>query len=659
MSMKLTKELKNEFNEVLSHKLGLSIDTINERYQKFDALAQSGAIPESDTLYARMRMVGAHLCVLKGDFNTALDLLNQVLELTRKTGDRDCGFHCRNNIALVQKQLGNNFEAIEIWEKLLEEELSPNVRAMYLSNLGIAYTKALKSRQAIDSYFEALDLLQNDNGDGLKADLFNNLGNIHREIGSLNKALLYYKKALKLYQKNSDNRRLALIYNNLCAVYNEMQKLDEAERYGELALKYYEEYLPEYERTAVLNNIAATSTMQKRINKADSYYHKSLKLALKHNDHHMQNMLLNNLAILALNQENYDVALDYARKARTMASERQDRKAEKIAVSTIKDIWHGKRDFSQAYLAQCLEIELERMIEHNNPIAKVAQAEAEHLQKRLRSQVEMYRKQNADLGISNKIIHEKTQELETQNNLLSTTNALLNRIISVIAHDLRGPVAAIDQAAQLIQRTQSSEQQNELIKHLSGTASDTKRLIDELLDIATKYKIGMEDQESRFELMETIRQSISLAEKVAVTKEISILLHSNTEELWVTSSQPRLKMILRNLLANAVKFSHPQSNIRVRVEQDKEKLVISVCDQGVGMTQQQIDLIKAGASYSHFGTKHEKGFGMGLVFVLEAVLQTKAKLDITSESGKGSCFSVIYQLADIHCEYRLVQESRQ
>lgn len=76
-------------------------------------------------------------------------------------------------------------------------------------------------------------------------------------------------------------------------------------------------------------------------------------------------------------------------------------------------------------------------------------------------------------------------------------------------------------------------------------------------------------------------------------------------------------------------------------------MILQVSDGGVGMRPSQIEKIMAGASFSEPGTNQEKGFGMGLVFVLEAVIHTKAKLEIESKQGQGSTFRVIYRVSDL------------
>ena len=646
MVSKLTETQLEYFNAVVDRQPGIDFEEMAKRVEDFDNLVQDGLISAEDPLYVKMRMAKAQVLAMRGQLDRSLELLQTILTLVSEQQNRLWEWRTLNNIALVKKEMGNTFGAIEIWEKLLEEELDVQDRVLFTNNLGVAYAKVLKHKKAIKAYFSALELLDDNLTDDMLADLYNNLANVHRRSQEPQKALEYFLKALSLYQSNNNNERLAMIYNNLCVTYNEIHDLKQAEDYGRLGLDYYERYMPEASHSMVFNNLAANLNMQKQYDAARGYYERSLALAEKHNDKSMQTNVLNNLAILAGNQEDFDGSLLLARRARKLAHAIKDPVLEAQALSLIKEAWHGKRDFTQAYLALCLQIELERQISSSNPALDIAKAEAEYLQKRLEAQLDVYREQNHALEKSNRIISSKTQELETKNNLMAATNSLLNRIITIIAHDVRGPVTSIRQALDLLGEKDNEIDREELTKGLSGSAQDTERLINELLELATKYKAGMDEEDEAFELIETSQQVIDLAQPIARQKGITIHYQSDAEKIYLTASRNRFKLILRNLLANAIKFSHQNSSVYVKIYKSLHEISISVCDQGIGIKPEQIEKILSGASVSNPGTWHERGFGMGLVFVLEAVIHTKGKLELNSEPGKGTCFKVIYKLAE-------------
>jgi len=242
MSQHNSDEQLARLQEVVDHKPGLSPEEIALRHSEFEDLARRGVISEDDPLYLKMKMVGAHLKAIKGDYPASLTALEDVLILARKHGNRDWEIRCLNNIALVRQNLGFLFESIQIWEDILKEDLSIRDRVLYANNLGVAYNQAMKPKQAIAVYFHALELLESTGETEGAADLYNNLANLSRNTDVLDKAQEYYLKALELYEKEGNNERLAMVYNNLCALFNEMNDLAEAEKYAILARDFYDKY---------------------------------------------------------------------------------------------------------------------------------------------------------------------------------------------------------------------------------------------------------------------------------------------------------------------------------------------------------------------------------------------------------------------------------
>ncbi|MEF3695283.1 MAG: tetratricopeptide repeat protein [Candidatus Cloacimonadota bacterium] len=650
MASTLTEQQSHDLQELLDHKADLSQEEVARRLAEFEHLVEGGKISLKDDLYPKLKMEKARLFAMSGDYRSSLEALQEVHEACLVQNNHECDLRCMNNMALVKKQLGELFEAIEIWEKLLQEDLDTGSRVLYTNNLGVAYNRAMKPKQAIKAYFAALELLDNQEQSDSAADIYNNLGNINRSSGNMEKALEYFYRALDIYTNLQNSQRIAMIFNNLAATYNEMQDLENSDKYCILALEHYKKYMPEHTMSIVLNNYAALRTMQLRFVEAKQLYTDSLDIAHRYNDEEMQTKILNNLALIAIEQEDPDLAIKFAEESRTIAHRTQDLISEKNAYSCLKDAWQSKRDFAQAYLAQSVELVLIGRINQNNTPLDIAQAEARFLQQQLEAQLEIYRKQNEALEQSNQIILEKTREMETQNNLLMATNQLMSRIISIITHDVRGPVATIAQIAELLSSGELEERREETLKQLHISAQRTEGLIEDLLYLASRYKSGLDEDPTELDLYDTLQDGVKLAETVATPKGIKLDFYCNRNPLRIMIAKERLRLIIRNLISNAIKFSNPGSTIHLDVLADDETLRIIVRDEGRGMTDKQVGKILAGAAFSELGTNQEKGFGMGLVFVLEAIIHTRGTLQIESKPGLGSAFIISYHMEDLAVE---------
>jgi len=418
--------------------------------------------------------VGAYLLSLKGDFTECLRLLYQILALAHKLGQRDGERRTLNNIALVRESLGEMFEAIDIWEEILREDMSVADRVLYTNNLGAAYKKVMKPDKALEAYYSALELIEASGTSPITADIYNNLGNVNRENGNTQKALDFYYKALDIYKEFQDNPRIAMLYNNLCACYSLMRHLPDCEKYGLLALENYEKYMPEHSKSTVLNNMASLRHQQRRFDSARHLYEQSLEIAQKYNDKAMQSKILNNLALIEIEVEDYDAALSRAEEAQKIGHELNDLNSQQLSQSILKDAWQFKHDFTQAYLAQSVEMVLMRKINRENIPLDIARAEAGFLQRKLEKQLDIYRQQNLALEASNKTVSNKTRELETKNNLLMATNSLLNRIVSVIAHDVRGPVSSITQTLEMMNSGTMQTAPEQILQELLQSATHTR-----------------------------------------------------------------------------------------------------------------------------------------------------------------------------------------
>jgi signal transduction histidine kinase len=127
-------------------------------------------------------------------------------------------------------------------------------------------------------------------------------------------------------------------------------------------------------------------------------------------------------------------------------------------------------------------------------------------------------------------------------------------------------------------------------------------------------------------------------QEAAKSKKISITCNIEPE-LSVFVDENQLQFIIRNLLANAIKFTHLQGSIHISAIKEDREVSLSISDTGVGMTEQQIaNLLGGGKHKSTLGTNGEKGTGLGLLFSQEFIQKNNGRLTITSKVNEGTTF---------------------
>jgi signal transduction histidine kinase len=138
-----------------------------------------------------------------------------------------------------------------------------------------------------------------------------------------------------------------------------------------------------------------------------------------------------------------------------------------------------------------------------------------------------------------------------------------------------------------------------------------------------------------------ISEILEVSKSVAVIKNISIQ-YTHADDIEVYADVNMLKTILRNLISNAIKYTHTNGVINISSVQNDKYTVITVSDSGVGMSEETRDkLFDVYTNITTTGTANEKGSGLGLVLCKEFVEQHGGEIMVNSEMGKGSTFTVL------------------
>jgi signal transduction histidine kinase len=136
-----------------------------------------------------------------------------------------------------------------------------------------------------------------------------------------------------------------------------------------------------------------------------------------------------------------------------------------------------------------------------------------------------------------------------------------------------------------------------------------------------------------------IRDNINLFSGNAREKKIT-LLNSVDPDLVVFADQNMTNTLIRNLLSNALKYSHEGGKIEITSQVQNQMAYISVKDNGVGMTREQMgQLWSVNTIRTTYGTRDEKGSGLGLLLCKEFIEKQGGQISVESEKGKGSKFT--------------------
>ncbi len=235
-----------------------------------------------------------------------------------------------------------------------------------------------------------------------------------------------------------------------------------------------------------------------------------------------------------------------------------------------------------------------------------------------------------------RIIEEKTEELRR-------TIMGRDKLYSVIAHDLRGPMGSIKMVLNLmilkLSPSTIEEEMYGMLRMANQTTEEVFSLLDNLLKW-TKSQIGrLNVVYQDTDLREVAEGVIEIFSMMAKMKDIAINLDAPTNAM-VYADIDMIKTILRNLLSNALKFSPAGSEITVQITELERDIVVSVIDHGCGISpEEQQKLLQLDTHFSKFGTNNEEGSGLGLLLCQDFIAKNHGRFWFTSVVGEGSTFN--------------------
>lgn len=213
--------------------------------------------------------------------------------------------------------------------------------------------------------------------------------------------------------------------------------------------------------------------------------------------------------------------------------------------------------------------------------------------------------------------------------------------ISSLAHDLKVPIIAQDNTYDLFLNGnfgQLSDIQKSAIKNLKISNNDLKNLISDLLDIQKLDRQEFQLTIENINLNELIKETISQNQSILTIREKNIIFMENNEISYPLDGF-LIKRVLNNLISNAIFYGKNSKNITIKLEQTKQKVLISVIDEGDGIKEDDINNI-----FTKYYTSAKKysniGVGLGLYIANKIILAHNGKISAKNNSNKGACFTI-------------------
>ena len=243
----------------------------------------------------------------------------------------------------------------------------------------------------------------------------------------------------------------------------------------------------------------------------------------------------------------------------------------------------------------------------------------------------------------NQILNKKNEEISIQRDNLNELNQTKDKLFSIIAHDLRGPIGNTSSFLEVLTENEGEFTKEQLLENLillKDSSKATFKLLENLLTWARTQKGEIEFNPVPNDLFKVVQSNIDLFASNAENKKI-LILNNLDQNLIFSFDSDMINTVVRNLINNAIKYTREEGQITISAKKVDIKIEISVNDTGIGIDSETAKKLFTSdlKPNKKEGTKGEKGTGLGLILCKEFVLKHNGNIWAESELGKGSTFS--------------------
>jgi len=575
------------------------------------------------------------------NYRKSLEYQDQSLQIFRQLKDTFELAGNLNNLGLIYKQLGNREEALRIYLEVFEiEQKQKNAFGISRTsnNLATIYHEMGKFKLAESMFILSIKTAQSAGNKQFEAASIHGLGLLYQQNNLLDKAIVEYKKAIIINREVGFYEFLGNNLVQLAAVYETCGNYKEAYTTFNDALEVFKSINSPWQQAVALNGM---SVQQRNLKN----YLKARELAEKA---HMISDSLKDIDALALIHFN----LYKIDKETGLPGQALDHLEEYLVLyDSIKTNENSQllEEIQTRYEVKNIEADNSRLKSENlyqQQVIKIQRYAAAGivlvlvLISVLAVAISLGRKR---LRRVNDELTRKNEEMLKQSELLHASNATKDKLFSIIAHDIRNPFAALLNLSEMLNEevdTADKETLRFYANNIHQSAGNTFQLLDNLLYWSKSQRGTIELRPEECNLNNMTAEVFSTAQAGALENNIS-LNNDISPKTSLKTDKTLLRIILGNLIGNAVKFNNPGGSITVSSSTEKEDIIIRVKDTGKGIAPERLkQLFDKEESVQPSGSRTKNGTGLGLILCRDFVEKLGGNIQIASEVGKGTEFTI-------------------
>lgn len=544
-------------------------------------------------------------------------------------------------------------------------------KATLLNNIGYAYYRQLKYNESLSYFFKALHIYGHLKDSSDIAVLWHILGNAYSKLNMYDISVSYYRKARVLYLNQGTELRASECNDDLGLAYSKLGKLDSAIICHLNAIKIAKKYDAKESLAYATLHLGETYIKSKQFSQAEPYLTSALNDGQKNHYAPISIEALMDLGNINYEQKKFEKAAYFYEKAHDLAL---DNERKILFVEICRNLARTEAalgNYYKAYQYQEIYNTYQDSITIETINKNIAEMEAKYQNEQKQNEISLLNVKNKiqTLKLKNQqqkqyflfagmatilliagllwrsynikqkaniALGRKNEEIIVMNKKLNEANQSKTKLFSIISHDLRSPVISLFQFLSLQKNNPGMLDEDTRKKHSELLLNSAENMAEVMEDLLVWSKSQMEYFELSIEtvMIRKLLDEILEIYKLHISEKNLFLKVDCSTDLQFDTDANFLKIIIRNLVSNAIKFSPEKGVVYVSVFITIDGLMLSLKNNGKGMTKEQI------AELNNWQSISSSSSGLGLKLTREFIEKLHGTLEILSESENTTEFLV-------------------
>jgi len=592
---------------------------------------------------------GLEYLIIAYEESLGIDSVELIIRQAEKIGD-------------IYTQLGKYNQALEYYNYALnfaaETDNSKHFSGIYRL-MGNVYYYLGEDDKSLESHMESLKYAKENRDEGSIAAAYNNIGLINMRYEKLDLALENYQKAEKIFAKlgNLSNQGMAII--NIGNIHYFKNEVEPALEHYERAYKIFKQTDKLADIGLAAQNISAIYDLKNDNEKAMRYAEEALTHYQKASNTWGISRMAVNVGFMFLDEGNIEKASTYFNMAHENAKLTNSLPLQISSYYALIEFYERQGNFEQAFKMLNEQNTLVDSLNSKETDEKIADLASKYQLEQTEKEYRIVRKYLVYISVlsflvvvvilfnyrlkvkSNNKLREKNIFIEQQNRKLEEINATKDKFFSIIAHDLKNPLAAFIGFIDVIQERLAELPKEEIQENLfqvGQLAGNMYDLLENLLKWGRSQVGSIEFKPENLSLSDVIVNTIEVVQGNAQAKNINISVEDE-KDFKLMADRNMLSTVIRNLVSNAIKFTHRGGNVSITAEIQDSFVKVQVKDNGIGISpDDQQKLFRIDSKIRSHGTEMEPGTGLGLILCKDFVERHGGEMFYQSEAHVGSIF---------------------